>query len=500
MAYPRIDSFANAPSAVHDPASLQFLPRQVAPSYSHYPISPYNSRSTQAQIQPPPLPRHHPSHSHSAHPHTRTHGSANSQRSFDRPVPQALLDDPAFSTDPRLNPQFHSVASNNFSARPPRPVTNYFPDSHFPPNNDTTNPMWPPHGASAVSAFSSRPYSVVPAPTNYTRVQYPLPPLPPSRAPTVNSVQNAVYPPAPAVPFPHSEIPPKPRSHSSVSSSSHHAYPGIWRPPTHSMYSDSESSSGSPISLPRSLPSSSASSSASLTPSPHQSQNTTPGTSREPSRSPADAAPPPKNLEVSAQPPPYTEFDELSLTSAARPEPPHELVETQVLVPVGPTLVPEEALTSAPVQMQPPVVIPPTASIPFPQAPIANRPSLNARYASAPTIPVQPPVEPPARPATTPAAAVPQNTQTQHQHHVLQRKRSRKQSATSTIPELPRIEEADELASQDPLDPLGFAWRMAGPYELAGPGVSRSKSKANLKAEANEQDGGDANNVSEADL
>lgn len=202
------------------------------------------------------------------------------------------------------------------------------------------------------------------------------------------------------------------------------------------------------------------------------------------------------------EPPAYSEHDELASAAPSPPlQPPPsapeffpEHIEPQVLVPVGPTLVPEEALTAQPQMRRHPIVAPPIAAS-FPQITTApsDRPPLTARIASAPTVRTQPPVDPPTRPATTPAAA-PNATGADartksHHHHVLQRKRSRKTSATSATLDLPKIEEADEIASQDPTDPLGFTWRLAGPYEVAGPGVSRSKSTAKPDATSDEEGG-----------
>lgn len=279
MAYPHIDSFISAPSTIHDPATLQFLPRQVAPSHSNNPNLAYNTRYTQPQYIPNAHSRSHSNRTHSVHSHTRHHGTATS---FDaRPMPQALLDDPAFSTDPRSNPQFHSVAPGNVLTRPLKYSADYPPDRlphQFRPNDDTANHMWqmpPSHGPTAVPYSQSRQYAVHAAPPSHVRIQQIA--QPPPRMPAI-SAQHAAYAAAPPdVSHNYQNAPPMPRP--SLHSTAGAAYPGTWNPPTRSVYSDTESSSGSPISIPRSLPSSSVSSSASLLPSPHHSQENTPLTS-----------------------------------------------------------------------------------------------------------------------------------------------------------------------------------------------------------------------------
>lgn len=112
-------SFSNAPSALHDENSPQFLHSQHSNRLSHiryeqsftqqslpsasapYPYTSQPTHSSPSQYPYPIPPALQP-----VYPPLSTMPS----RSSLRPVPQSLLNDPAFSTDPRANPHFIMTA------------------------------------------------------------------------------------------------------------------------------------------------------------------------------------------------------------------------------------------------------------------------------------------------------------------------------------------------------------------------------------------------------
>ncbi|KAI0639645.1 hypothetical protein C8Q77DRAFT_1152609 [Trametes polyzona] len=329
-----------------------------------------------------------------------------------RPVPPSLLNDPAFSPDPRSNQYFFSMNDREeiYPASPSDSLSDYAstaPDDE----SEVDHSNLPPrlrmlHGADngpQPPALHSRSQSV------------PYPPLAPTDQYILRSTSARVIPVPPPISRASAstysqsfrEDPRQTASGPYASASTAARQRELWQPPP--PYTDSESGSSS-----SSSPQTPASSSSHLPREAQRSTSSLPPASAYASEKPSAPRTPPSaasQTPSNAQVPP-------SATSRGSP--------------------PAESKTST-VQST------------------AVRPPINPRNASAPELqPPPPPTDVPPRPSTVP---IPAPSSHPVSAPVAQRKRSKNPSIATAPRDLDRIDELDES------DPLGFAWHHDGPYE-----------------------------------
>lgn len=331
-----------------------------------------------------------------------------------RPIPSSLLDDPAFSPDPRSNPLFFSM--NDREEIYPASVSDSLSDyassvaddesevdhSHLPPRMRLLHDAPPPPPPRHHARSQSTPYT--PAATlpseNLTRSNsarvIPVPP-PVERTSTPGSHLRKRSPEDLRL------IMPGP---SPVYASASLAAQQMWQPPPPYSDSETESSSSNPQTPSATPPSASSH-------LPKGTINATLPPLPEKRASPQSQLPP---QPVAASP-----------NTHAAPQPRNQ----------APTNKPTK---TSPVQST------------------ASRPPINSRNASAPELhPPPPPIEVPPRPSTVPIPATPPGPVAAPK---AQRRRNSKNPSIAAPPrDLDRIDELDES------DPLGFAWHHGGPYE-----------------------------------
>ncbi|KAI0652087.1 hypothetical protein C8Q79DRAFT_1005316 [Trametes meyenii] len=337
-----------------------------------------------------------------------------------RPIPQALLDDPAFSPDPRANPYFFSM--NDREEIYPASVADSLSDyaSTAPDDEsevDHTN--LPPRLRLALSPEQAR----IPLPHHARSQSEPYPPIaPPVQDPARSRTTRVipVPPPISRTSTPGSHLrkpsPEDPRQNapgpSPIYASASLSARDIWQPPP--PYSDSDSASSS-----SSSPQTPVSSSSHLPRDAQRSSTSLP---------PASAYPAEKPSPTTLLPPPSGQS---SASAQARPPPP---------------ATPAPAHKTSTVQSA------------------AVRPPITPRNASAPELhEPPPPMDVPPRPSTVPIATPPNPPVSAP---VAQRKRSKNPSIAAAPRDLDRIDELDES------DPLGFAWHHDGPYEAIAKAAS----------------------------
>ncbi|KAG1757777.1 hypothetical protein EDB19DRAFT_1659005 [Suillus lakei] len=97
--------FQNAPSVIHDERVLGFFPSPTSAAYQHHNHNPY------AMVSPasftPDFDQSPPSYYH-----------RDSPPSFSRPLSMTILNDPAFSSDPRVHPHFPLVSPTFYKELP----------------------------------------------------------------------------------------------------------------------------------------------------------------------------------------------------------------------------------------------------------------------------------------------------------------------------------------------------------------------------------------------
>ncbi|KAI9060531.1 hypothetical protein FKP32DRAFT_1760200 [Trametes sanguinea] len=369
-----------------------------------------------------------------------------------RPIPPSLLDDPAFSPDPRSNPFFFSM--NDREEIYPASVADSLSEGHgssiqddeseidhnkLPPrlrllhSPDLASQQLPQHARSHSGPSSYVP--VVPPEHQASRSQHhtPVIPVPP---PSSRSSPLSHHLRKPSREDPHEVS----RSSSGYTSASVAAREHWHAPPP---YTDSESGSSS-----SSSPQTPASSSSHL---PRDAQRSTSSLN-----APAGKSSPPR-----PQP--------LSAASSSAQFPAHPPVPPPVPIPihVHPSRSQSPSTASSSVQFPAYPPVPPLVPIPVPVhanqtstvQSTAARPSLNPRNASAPELqPPPPPTDLPPRPSTVPIASTPSSAPSVSAP-VAQRKRSKNPSISAAPRDLDKIDELDES------DPLGARWHHDGPYE-----------------------------------
>ncbi|KAI0361368.1 hypothetical protein OH77DRAFT_1516341 [Trametes cingulata] len=334
-----------------------------------------------------------------------------------RPVHPSLLNDPAFSPDPRSNPYFFSMNDREeiYPASLSDSLSDYAstaPDDESEVDHANLPPRLrllhspdagPPQPLLGHARSQSVPYPPIAPPdqhlarSNSTRV-IPVPP-PISRTSTPGSHlrnKQAREDPRQNAPAP-----------SPFYASASLAARDVWQPPP--PYPDSDSSSSSTSSSPQQTP---ASSSSHL---PRDAQRSTSSLTRGPAPAPSQEKSSPTRTEP---PPPSNAPSARSQTQPAAP------------IPVSKTSTVQSS---------------------------AVRPPITPRNASAPELhPPPPPTDVPPRPSTVPIATPPNGNVSAP---VAQCKRSKNTSIAAPPRDLDRIDELDES------DPLGLPWHHDGPYE-----------------------------------
>ncbi|KAI0801033.1 hypothetical protein C8Q74DRAFT_1214769 [Fomes fomentarius] len=329
-----------------------------------------------------------------------------------RPIPSSLLDDPAFSPDPRSNPLFFSM--NHREEIYPASVSDSLSDyassvaddesevdhSHLPPRMRLLHDAPPPPPPRHHARSQSTPYTPVATlpPENLTRSNsarvIPVPP-PISRTPTPGSHLRKRSPEDLRLNMP---------GPSPVYASASLAAQQMWQPPP--PYSDSETDSSS-------------------------SNPQTP----------------------SATPPSASSHLPKGIMNSAPPPLPEKRASPQSRNPPQPVAAPSNTYAAPQPRNQAP-----TNKTSITVHSTAPRPPISSRNASAPELhPPPPPVDVPPRPSTVPIPAPPPGPVAAPK---TQRRRNSKNPSIAAPPrDLDRIDELDES------DPLGFAWHHGGPYE-----------------------------------
>ncbi|OSC99434.1 hypothetical protein PYCCODRAFT_1427123 [Trametes coccinea BRFM310] len=405
----------------YSPLPSQPLPQQRSLAFQYALSSqPYPQYDPFLSQGPPFAQQQHqqqqfmPPHHHHQHAHP----------SQSRPIPPSLLNDPAFSPDPRSNPFFFSM--NDREEIYPASVADSLSEGHGSSLHDDESEIdhnkLPPR-LRLLHSPDVGPQQLPQHPRSHTGPSPYAPVVPPEHQPSQSHHHTPVIP----VPPPTSRSSPlsnhlrKPsrddphevsRSSSAYTSASVAAREHWNAPPA---YTDSESGSSS-----SSNPQTPASSSSHL---PRDAQRSTSSLN-----APADKSYPPR-----PQP--------LSTSSSS------------VQFPVQqPTPAPTPAPAPAP-------AAPPSATQTSTVQSTAARPSLAPRNVSAPELqPPPPPTDLPPRPSTVPIASTPSSAPSVSAP-VAQRKRSKNPSISAPPRDLDKIDELDES------DPLGARWHHDGPYE-----------------------------------
>ncbi|KAI0778420.1 hypothetical protein BD413DRAFT_601185 [Trametes elegans] len=385
--------FLTGENGLEGPVGFSYPPPLPAPAFQ--PLQPSYPLQRPVHSQQPPMfvPQQYPSHPH--------------------PLPHALLDDPAFSSDPRSNPYFFSM-NDREEIYPASISDSLSEDSSVPDEESEIDHSKLPPRLRPIHTQDAGPHSLPPGHSRSHSVPYP--PIAPQEHSLARSHSTRVIPVPPSISRtatpggrlrkpqreredPRQNLPGPSHNYSSASV----AAQDFWPPPP--PYTDSESGSSA-----SSSPQTPASSSSHLPRDAHRSTSSIPSISSHRSERSSRKAPSP-NVPAPEVPSQSSRAEKLAAAAHKTPS------------------------------AQPPEA----------------RPAIAPRNASAPELhEPPPPTEVPPRPSTVP---IPAPLEASVTAPVAQRKRSKNPSIAAAPRDLDRIDELDES------DPLGLAWHHDGPYE-----------------------------------